>query len=182
ARRGFRLAGHCASTPPPSSSPCRPWPVLRELCPLCASLGRLLAPSCHPVGTRCLKLFLFPEQGLSRLHHRSLWVANAIGEQFLRILHQILSIDDRGAVLAALVAVQPDRDVVGGRDLVATELVARDLRDIEAHLRCRRRSNIEGEYQSRRGEHKLLHDDILHGSSSAEFCERSVLGICRIRD
>src|SRR5262249_5014360 len=129
ARRGFRRAGHCASTPSPSSSPCRPWPVPCELCPLCVPL-RTLAPSWHPLGTRCVKLFLVPEQGLSRLHPRSLRVANAIGEKFFRVLYQILSIDDRGAALAALITVQPDRDVVGGRNLVATELVARDLRDI----------------------------------------------------
>lgn len=80
-------------------------------------------------------LFARAPQRFNRLHDWSLRILETIILHLFGIGDEVLGFDDRIAALATIIAVQPDRDVLGTCNLVLPELVAGDLRHVEGDLR-----------------------------------------------
>src|SRR6266536_1474256 len=75
--------------------------------------------------TNCLSLFR--KQSFNCLHDQRLRIATTIISQLSRILDEPLGIESHITALAMVIAVHPDRDVLGICNLVGVVLLTRDL-------------------------------------------------------
>src|SRR5258706_7545424 len=91
-----------------------------------------LKDSVAVVGKHCLSIR--PKQRFNRLDDQGLTIAKTIVAQLFRVSDQSLGVESRIAALAVVIAVHPDRDVLGICHLVAGVLLACDFCNIERDL------------------------------------------------